>query len=318
MPSLDDFKFKCFEMQVPEEFQESFFADRHRIVKETANYALNHGKTDGNLTNLKDGTMLWGASTIEENYLLDEIVERYKPSVVVEIGLYRGQTALTLNRALDRHCKNARYFGFDISEASISITRALLSSQQFSHQCDLQLEGYCGILPDGLRPDFVLIDGDHSFAGAAQDLVTSYNLLNVPGVIAIHDIGAPNWGFTHQPPGILFHNVFPNFAGPNEVKISWLDSMCRNLTMQMLSPSSKSKYHYCKEYDEASRIASMTMKDTIEGWGGMGLIEKLTPNHQINIDEIMALAPPAMSNAPSFTRKSIFSRALRKASEIIP
>jgi hypothetical protein len=317
MQSLADFKLMRFEMQIPEDFQQNFFADRHRIVKEAANYALKHGGTDGNLINLNDGALLWGASTIEENYLLDEIVARYKPAVVVEIGLYRGQTALTLNRALERHCQSARYFGFDISESSIEITRALLSGQQFSHQWDLHIQGYSGILSDGLRPDLVLIDGDHSFIGAAQDLVTSYNMLNVPGMIAIHDIGTPNWGFTHQPPGILFHNVFPKIAGTN-VEISWLDSMCRNLTMRMLSPSTKAINHYCQNSEEASRIGCMTMKDTIEGWGGMGLIEKRTPNHQINLKEIMALVPPTSPSLPSIARKSIISRALRKASELIP
>jgi predicted O-methyltransferase YrrM len=189
MPSLAEFKSMPFEMQVPEKFQESFFADRHRIAKESLNYAEKHGGTDGNLTNLNDGTMLWGASTVEENYLLERIVASYKPTVVIEIGLYRGQTALTLNRALDRHCKNPHYFGFDISEASIEITHALLSRQTLKHQWDLHLEGFSGILPNGIRPDLVLIDGDHSFAGAARDLITSYNILNVPGVIAIHDIG---------------------------------------------------------------------------------------------------------------------------------
>ena len=180
----------------------------------------------------------------------------------------------------------------------------------------MQLQGYSGSLAEGLRPDLVLIDGDHSFVGAAQDLVTAYNLLNVPGVIAIHDIGAPNWGFTHQPPGILFHDVFPKLAGAN-VEISWLDSMCRNLTMRMLSPSANTINNYCENSDEASLIGCMTMKDTIEGWGGMGLIEKRTPNHQINLEEIMALAPPAAPSVTAVARRSMISRALRKASELI-
>ncbi len=306
-----------FEMEVPEEFQDSFFADRHRISKQSGDYALKHQGTDGNLVDLNDGTMLWGASTVEENYLLEKVVASYKPAVVIEIGLYRGQTALTLNRALARHCQNARYFGFDISEASINITRALLEGQQYPHRWDLHLEGFSGSLPDGLHPDLVLIDGDHSFEGAARDLVASYNALNVPGVIAIHDIGAPNWGFMHQPPGILFHDVFPKLAGAN-VEISWLDSMCRNLTMRMLSPCTGTKNHYCGDLVEARRIGSMTMKDTIEGWGGMGLIEKRTPDHQIKMDDIMALAPPAAPSEASTQRRSLLSRALRKASELIP
>lgn len=317
MLSLSEFKSMRFEMPVPEEFQESFFADRHQIVEETGNYVLMHRGTDGNLTNLNDGKMLWGASTIEENYLLEQIVARYTPKVVVEIGLYRGQTSLTLNRALARYCENVHYFGFDISEASIDITRALLNRQRYSHQWDLHLESFSGTLPYGLSPDLVLIDGDHSFDGAALDLVSSYNILNVPGVIAIHDIGSPNWGFTHRPPGMLFHNVFPKLAGSN-VEISWLDSMCRNLTMRMLSPCTSATYHYCEDLVEARRIGCMTMKDTIEGWGGMGLIEKLTPNHQINIEEIMAMAPPAAPIETDTVRKSIFSRSLRKASELIP
>lgn len=317
MPSITDFKSKRFEMPIPEEFQDSFFADRRRISEASADYVRKHQGTDGNLTGLKDGTMLWGASTVEENYLLEQIVERYKPAVVIEIGLYRGQTALTLNRALARHCQNARYFGFDISEASIAITRALLESQKFPHRWDLRLEGFSGVLPEGLHPDFVLIDGDHSFAGAARDLVASYNLLNVPGVIAMHDIGAPNWGFTHQPPGVLFHDVFPKVAGAH-AEISWLDSMCRDLTMRMLSPRTAVRHHYCDELNEARRIGGNTMKDTIEGWGGMGLIEKRTGHHQIKLEEILALAPPSEPIGPKAPRKSILSRALRKASELIP
>ena len=62
----------------------------------------------------------------------------------------------------------------------------------------------------------------------------------------------------------------------------------------------------------------MTMKDTIEGWGGMGLIEKRTPDHQIKMDDIMALAPPAAPSEASTQRRSLLSRALRKASELIP
>ncbi len=306
-----------FEMEVPEEFQDAFFADRHRVSKESGDYALQHQGTDGNLIDLNDGTLLWGASTIEENYLLEQIIASYKPSVVVEIGLYRGQTALTINRALNRHCQNARYFGFDISQASISITSALLKSQHFLHPWDLRLEGFGDSLPDGLRPDLVLIDGDHSFEGAARDLVAAYNLLNVPGVIAIHDIGTPNWGFMHQPPGILFHDILPKVAGSN-VEISWLDSMCRNLTMRMLSPCTPAKHHYFEDLTEAGRIGCITMKDTIDGWGGMGLIEKRTHNHQINMEDIMALAPTHSPSGASAPRRSIISRALRKASELIP
>jgi predicted O-methyltransferase YrrM len=319
MLSLTKFKSMHYEMHVPEDFQESFFADRHRIVKETQNYIAKHQATDSNLTNrkLNAGSILWGASTIEENYLLEQIVASNKPAVVVEIGLYRGQTALTLNRALNRHCPNSHYFGFDIARASIDITNALLTSQNFSHQWDLNLEGFTGTLPHDLHPDLVLIDGDHSFAGAALDLVTSYNMINVPGVIAIHDIGTPNWGFTHQPPGILFHNVFPKLAGSN-VEISWLDSMCRNLTMRMLSPQTNARNHYCGDLVDACRIGGMTMKDTIEGWGGIGLIEKRTPNHQIKMEDIMALAPPVAPIEPVSARRSILSRALRKASELIP
>jgi hypothetical protein len=62
----------------------------------------------------------------------------------------------------------------------------------------------------------------------------------------------------------------------------------------------------------------MTLKDTIEGWGGMGLIEKLTLNHQVKMEEVMAFAPPAAPSEQTVGRKSILSWALRKASELIP
>lgn len=319
-PFIEALRSKKYEWEIPDDFQDSFFRDRHLVVEETTAFAKrNEGRTDGNLTILDGGVLLWGASTIEENYLLDQLVAQAKAKVVVEIGLYRGQTALTPARALKKYSPSGRYFGFDISEASVEITNRLLQREGLGKMSKIHLSGFNPILLEGLAPDFVLIDGDHSFEGAARDLVASYNELAADGVIAMHDIGAPNWGFTKQDPGVLFHDVFPQCAGEN-ARVSFLDSMCRDLTMRMLCPTAKTRHKYFDTYQRATEIAAATMKDTVLGWGGMGVIQKVNAAHKLELEKVIALRPPAIG-APSEgkkPRKSIVSRMLRKASELIP
>ncbi len=315
---LDSFVFDPFKMDIPHGFQDDFFSDRHKVVAATQKYSQAHGQTDGNLVGLKGGVLLWGASTIEENYLLEKLVEKSQPKVVVEIGLYRGQTALTLNRALQKHCRSSRYFGFDVSPAAVEITNSLLLAEDLKHPWKLALEAFRGTLPDNASPDLALIDGDHSYEGAARDLVGIYNLCQTGGLIAIHDIGCPNWAFTHQPPGALFHQAFPKLA-KNNASIAWLDSMCRDLTMKMLSPKSNARHHYTDNVHDAATIGAMTMKDTVEGWGGMGLIEKTNGGHRIELAEALASKPvdAAPKQVPP-PRKSVVSRGLRKLSEMLP
>ncbi len=167
-----------------------------------------------------------------------------------------------------------------------------------------------------MRPHFVFVDGDHSFAGAARDLVSCYNLME-RGIITMHDVGSPTWGFTRQDPGYLFGHVLPKVAGSDD-GFSYLDSMCRDLTMRMLSPTGTAKHHYTTSELEASSIAALTMKDTVDGWGGIGIWEKKTAGHEVKLADVMALKPEPVGGPSNTPRKSIFSRALRKASALIP
>lgn len=88
--------------------------------------------------------------------------------------------------------------------------------------------------------------------------------------------------------------------------------------MRIIFPSAIAANHYCENCDEAVQIASMTIKGTVEGWSGIGLIEKQAPNHWVSLEEIMTLTPSAAPSWLSVHRRSIFSRALREASDLLP
>src|SRR5207302_1706991 len=83
------------------------------------------------------------------------------------------------------------------------------------------------------------------------------------------DVGSPAWGWVCQDPGRLLHEVMPKHLD-GHAEIHWLDAMCRELTMKLLSPNAKGDDRYFDSAEKSLAVAEITVKDTVRGWGGPG------------------------------------------------
>lgn len=120
---------------------------------------------------------------------------RSSPFRFVEVGSFAGaslfQVYLTLKRA------GAQVQGFAVEPggqpAFYQIMRQISAEvahlKMFSHPASLDLKSY--FEKDGNWPQFILIDGDHSFEGVRQDMLDYYPLLAPGGVIVFHDYLPP-------------------------------------------------------------------------------------------------------------------------------
>jgi predicted O-methyltransferase YrrM len=305
-------------LQVPPEFTAQFFKDRRAIAAEAASYfdGLKRTRSDAVDDVLHfDGTDIWGQSTLEENYALDQVVRLCGAKNALEIGLFRGQTASTITRALQP--QTGRYTGIDISDEALAIVTKVLGAAKLSERVELKLGDSAEIIDRLPAFDFALVDGDHHWPSVVRDVVGIYNKQKAGGVIAMHDIGTAAWGWTMQDPGHLVFRVLPKLVD-GHAKIYWLDSMCRETTMKLLSPSATGEDTYFTNVSEALEKARVTTYDTVKGWGGLGFIVKHNAAHQLVLDDVLACAPASVPAPPPSKGRSIFRRVADRIARSIP
>jgi hypothetical protein len=134
----------------------------------------------------------------------------------------------------------------------------------------------------------------------------------------MHDTGTRGWGWFMQDPGQLFHCTLSEFV-EGHAELYWLDSMCRQLTMRLLSPSADGPYRYYTTLVESIEKARVTTLDTVRGWGGMGFILKLDGAHQLGLPALLAKRPPPIGLlSPPESQPSLVGRLARKVARTIP
>src|SRR5579862_3919726 len=116
-----------YALSVPPGFIAQFFVDRRSVAAQAARYFEDVKRTHSRAVDdvlHYDGTDIWGQSTLEENYALDQVVRLSGAQNALEIGLFRGQTATTITRALQPRAGS--YVGVDISEDALAIVKGVL------------------------------------------------------------------------------------------------------------------------------------------------------------------------------------------------
>lgn len=129
-----------------------------------------------------------------------EMLEVHKPKVIVEIGIGKGGSTWAFSKiaGLEKHIiidlpsgpwggeppeeigKTLQYINANSSGGKFS---AIFGNSQNS-ECLKELEG----LLEGDKIDFLMIDGDHSYAGVKTDYLTYSPLVRTGGLIALHDV----------------------------------------------------------------------------------------------------------------------------------
>jgi len=317
-----------YRIDVDAQFVQQFFEDR-RLISAATSSILQRDVKFQNLLNsaglplkLQLGTHLFGQSTVEEHFVLASLVRTLKPRQIVEVGVFRGQTALTMCRALQTcpagSFETPAFTGIDIDKTAVAIAEDSFGSLGLSAMARFIAGDSNEVVPTLSNPDLVFIDGDHAFEAVVRDFVGAYNKVGEGGVIVMHDIGSKVWGY-HQDPGWFFYRVLPDLL-KDKILQSWLDSMCRELTMRLLSPTSDAACRYCEGEAEALELARLTSIDTINGAGGLGFALKLDGKHTLNLGEVLRNAPaPAKPTITTKVRKtSLFGRVARKIANWIP
>jgi predicted O-methyltransferase YrrM len=155
------------------------------------------------IVQLADGSTrpVSSATSPDECRCMYALLRELKPQHVVEIGMAYGLSALTILTALRENGQGRLtsidpYPGWESARLSAvgSIERSGLSSLHTHLHGHSQLE-LPALVQQGVRAEFVYIDGDHDYGPAFVDMYFADKLLPVGGVLAIDDTG---WRSVHR------------------------------------------------------------------------------------------------------------------------
>lgn len=157
----------------------------------------------------------------------ENLLDKTKMKQVLEIGSYEG---LSTNYILDNYpgtivtCVDSWEGGFEHTEASIDMKsvydRFLSNTKEHSSRLEI-LKGNSAdqLIKINHRRDFydfVYVDGGHTAIDVLQDLILSFPLLKVGGIMGMDDY---QWGLDTDPPHKIPYHAIKMFALAYQEKI---------------------------------------------------------------------------------------------------
>ena len=127
----------------------------------------------------------WAATTYGN--LLYGLVRALKPTVAVEIGTYKGFSALCIAKALHEN-ENGLLHTVDSNSkfSSKGIPDSLLCRIRH-HKMNSVSQEFYALLASLELVDFAFIDGNHSYSYSSRDFKAVYPCISEGGIIALHD-----------------------------------------------------------------------------------------------------------------------------------
>jgi predicted O-methyltransferase YrrM len=133
----------------------------------------------------------------EQGELLATFHEKLRPKVSIEVGMAYGYSTLFIADAMFEHG-----YGFHIAVDAFQrstwhgIAMATVEDLSFQQRVRLVEDMSASALPrmfdQGVRADYVYIDGQHTFDAVLGDFCASDRLLNVGGLIILDDLWMPS------------------------------------------------------------------------------------------------------------------------------
>lgn len=128
-----------------------------------------------------------GYFTLNEASLLIRAIQSSGPSpTYLEIGSFRGRSTMFALAAMPRLGRVISVDAFVYAEHSPAELRATLSDPRVSILEGTTIDNWTALA--ACHPNVVLVDADHSFAGASLDLALVLALAPVGGLLATHDV----------------------------------------------------------------------------------------------------------------------------------
>lgn len=130
------------------------------------------------------------------------------PKTYIEVGLYEGATVFWLADILERF-GDYKIYAIDPHEGSVDLDSVDFNKikETFAHNMNVKkfnieyMQEYSTpalfkLINSGIKADLIFIDGDHRAAQVLTDIVISWELLNIGGVIICDD--STDWKYTDK------------------------------------------------------------------------------------------------------------------------
>lgn len=164
---------------------------------------------------------------------IEHILTRFGlPDTIVEIGVYEGGTTFWLSDALTRLNHTYKIYAidphagsedldtvnFNIIADNFAHNLATHNSKCVEHISEFSTQALVSLLSNDVSADFVYVDGDHRASQVLTDLVLSWELLKVGGVMLCDD--ATDWKFTDST-GTSAAQLSPRMAIEMFIQCNW-------------------------------------------------------------------------------------------------
>lgn len=154
------------------------------------------------------------------------------PSTIIEIGVYEGYTTFWLSDILTEHNDSLKIYAVDPHVGSNDLTEvdfneiksnflhnlAVNSNKNVEYINKHSANGLIDLINAGVKADLIYVDGDHRAAEVLTDLVLSWQLLNMGGVIICDD--SSSWRFVDKN-GSCAPHMSPRLAIENFISCYW-------------------------------------------------------------------------------------------------
>lgn len=124
------------------------------------------------------------------------------PKTVIEIGVFEGNTTFNLTSFLAQQLPEYKHYAIDPHGESDDLPEDVVDNagkifkqnlQDFPYKNHIEFlnktswEGLMELYNRGVKADFIYVDGDHRASTVLEDLVLSFNLLNIGGIMLMDD-----------------------------------------------------------------------------------------------------------------------------------
>lgn len=161
-----------------------------------------------------------------------DIVQTYGvPNVIIEIGVFEGLTTFWLADQLTPHNKNLKIYAVDPHVGSNDMFEDFtFVKQNFLHNLRVcqhknvtyipkhSQEGLIDLINQNIKAELIYVDGDHKASEVLTDLVLSWKLLQVGGIILCDD--TTTWRFTDSQ-GIQSAQMSVRMAVETFIQCNW-------------------------------------------------------------------------------------------------
>lgn len=154
------------------------------------------------------------------------------PRNIIEVGCYEGYTTFWLADELGKLNPDLNIYGVDPHNTSVDILESLEEAHdRFTHNLNVcthkkvhyirkkSNEGLIDLINEGVRAEFIYIDGDHTASAVLTDLVLAWELLVPGGVILCDD--ATEWQYKDPANGTIASQMSPRMAIEMFIQCNW-------------------------------------------------------------------------------------------------